>query len=71
MIIAANRLLSTVVQSQATTSVPNHNVRSSNSETFAPIQNSSDITTKETSLLSTTSLGPGKKNMLFEICFIY
>ena len=70
MIIDASQMLSTVVQTQATTPVPHKNT-SSNSVTLAPIQNSSDITTKETSLLSTTSFGPGKKNMLFEICFIY
>ena len=70
MIIAASQMLSTVVQTKATTSVPHNNTRS-NSVTLEPILNSSDITTKETSLLSTTSLGPGKKNILFEICFIY
>ena len=67
IIVASGR----VVQTKTTTSVPHHNVTSSNSVTLASIQNSSDITTKETSLLSTTSLGPGKKNILFEIYFIY
>ena len=70
MIIAASQMLSTVVQTKATTSAP-HNNTSSNSVTLEPILNSSDITTKETSLLSTTSPGSGKKNILFEMGFIY
>ena len=41
------------------------------SVTLDPNQNSSDITTKDTSLLSTTSPGSGKKNILFELCFIF
>ena len=70
MIIAASRMLNTEVQTRATTSEP-HEITSSNSVTLAPIQNSSDITTQEISLSSTTSLGPGKKTILFETCFIY
>ena len=50
-------MLNTDVQTQATTTGPIE-ITSSTSVTLAPIQNSSDITTQETSLLSTT---PGKK----------
>ena len=70
MIIDASQKLSTVVQTKATTLGPQR-ITSSNSVTLAPIQNITDITTQETSLLSTTSLGPGKKNILFKICFTY
>ena len=70
MIIDASQMLSTVVQTKATTLGP-QKITSSNSVTLAPIQNITDITTQETSLLSTTSLGPGKKNILFEIGFMY
>ena len=66
MIIDASKMLSTVDQTKATTLGP-QKITSSNSVTLAPIQNITDITTQETSLLSTTSLGPGKKNILFEI----
>ena len=50
-------MLNTDVQTQATTTGPIE-ITSSTSVTLAPIQNSSDITTQETSQLSTT---PGKK----------
>ena len=63
-------MLSTDFQTQATTSVP-QKITTSNLVFPPPIQNSSDVTTQETSLLSTTSLGPGKKNILFIIFFIY
>ena len=69
MIIDASGMLSTV--NRGFGSERGQRSLISNSVPLAPIQNSSDIATKERSLLSTTSPGPGKKNILFEICFTY